>query len=129
MQRKKTFKRLPLERLPHRWIITVVLTTFLLYPPSHASAKPNEERTVSGRVTDRHREPLAGAIVMVHNQDTLSVISYITGRDGEYEFKHLLPDDNYEVFATYRGVRSKSRRMSKFDSKIERRFTLVITLP
>jgi len=80
-------------------------------------------------VTDRHREPLAGAIVQVHSETTLSVISYITGRNGEYVFKHLSPDDDYDVFATYRGYRSKARRLSKFDSKPDREFRLVVRLP
>ena len=86
-------------------------------------------RTLTGRVTDRHREPLAGAIVQVHSETTLSVISYITGRNGEYVFKHLSPDDDYNVFATYRGYRSKARRLSKFDSRSDRDFHLVIRLP
>ena len=86
-------------------------------------------RTLTGTVTDRHREPLAGAIVQVHSETTLSVVSYITGRDGEYIFKHLSPDDDYNVFATYRGYRSKPRRLSKFDSKLDKDFHLVIRLP
>jgi len=86
-------------------------------------------RTLTGTVTDRHREPLAGAIVQVHSETTLSVVSYITGRNGEYVFKHLSPDDDYNVFATYRGYRSKARRLSKFDSKPDREFRLVVRLP
>ena len=86
-------------------------------------------RTLTGTVTDRHREPLAGAIVQVHSESTLAVISYITDRNGYYVFKHLSPDDDYNVFATYRGVRSKARRLSKFDSKPQRDFHLIIRLP
>lgn len=83
---------------------------------------------MSGTVTDRHREPLNGAVVMVHDENTLSVVSYITGRDGQYVFKHLSTEDNYEVFATYRGVRSRPRKLGKFDSRTDRQFRLVITL-
>ena len=86
-------------------------------------------RTVSGTVTDRHNEPLAGAIVQVHSETTLTVVSYITDRNGQYVFKHLSPDDDYNVFATYRGFRSKARRLSKFDSHTTRQFHLVIKLP
>jgi len=78
---------------------------------------------------DRQHEPLAGAIVQVHSETTLNVISYITGRDGRYIFKHLSPDDSYNVFATYRGSRSKARRLSRFDSKLDRKFNLTIKLP
>jgi hypothetical protein len=86
-------------------------------------------RNLTGTVTDRHHEPLAGAIVQVHSETTLSVVSYITDRAGQYVFKHLSPDDDYDVFATYRGVRSKARRLSKFDSKADRQVRLVIKLP
>ena len=86
-------------------------------------------RTLRGTVTDRHHEPLAGAIVQVHSETNLTVISYITDRNGQYIFKHLSPDDDYNVFATYRGFRSKARRLSKFDSKTDREFRLVIRLP
>jgi hypothetical protein len=86
-------------------------------------------RTLTGTVTDRHHEPLSGAIVQVHSETTLSVVSYITDRGGQYVFKHLSPDDDYNVFATYRGYRSKARRLSKFDSKADRTFRLVIKLP
>lgn len=85
-------------------------------------------RTLTGTVTDRHHEPLAGAIVQVHSETTLTVVSYIADRDGRYVFKHLSPDDDYDVFATYRGGRSKARRLSKFDSKVDREFHLVIRL-
>ena len=106
--------------------------TFLVYGMLLGSAHvlaQQSERTLTGTVTDRHREPLAGAIVQVHSETTLSVVSYITGRNGEYVFKHLLADDDYNVFATYRGYRSKARRLSKFDAKPERNFHLVIRLP
>jgi hypothetical protein len=65
---------------------------------------------------------------MVHNENTLGVVSYITGRDGQYIFKHLSSDEDYSIFATYRGVRSKARRLSKFDSRSDRQFRLVIHL-
>jgi hypothetical protein len=77
---------------------------------------------------DRHHEPLAGAIVQVHSENTLNVMSYITDRNGSYIFRHLSSEDDYEVFATYRGSRSKRRRLSKFDSKPNRQFKLIIKL-
>jgi len=66
--------------------------------------------------------------VQVHSESTLAVISYITGRNGSYVFRHLSPDDSYEVFATYRGYRSRRRRLSKFDSRTNRDLKLIIKL-
>ena len=93
-----------------------------------ALAQP-EPRTLTGTVTDRHREPLAGAVVQVHDENTGTVISYITSRSGRYTFQRLSGDDNYTVFATYRGVRSKTRFLSKFDSNPQRYIRLVIKSP
>jgi len=92
---------------------------------AHAQAT---ERTITGTVMDRQCEPLAGAVVQVHSESTLSVISYITGRNGSYIFKHLSPDDSYQVFATYRGSRSRRFRLSRFDSRLNRNLPLIIKL-
>lgn len=93
-----------------------------------AANAQSPERSITGTVMDRHREPLAGAVVQVHSESTLSVISYITGRNGSYFFKHLSPDDSYEVFATYRGYRSRRVRLSKFDSRTSRDLSLIIKM-
>jgi hypothetical protein len=74
-------------------------------------------RTLTGTVTDGHREPLRGAVIQVHNEADDSVISYITGRTGRYVFKRLAGDADYRVSATYQGHTSKTREMSHFDSK------------
>lgn len=120
---RRTQCRMRAARLHAR---TLLVFGMLLGGVQIAAQQP--ERTLTGTVTDRHREPLAGAIVQVHSETTLSVVSYITGRNGEYVFKHLSPDDDYNVFATYRGFRSKARRLSKFDAKSDREFRLVIRL-
>ena len=93
-----------------------------------ASAQPTH-RDLVGTVTDRHHEPIAGAVVQVHDENTGTVISYITSRSGRYTFQRLSGDDNYTVFATYRGVRSKTRFLSKFDSNPQRYIRLVIKSP
>ena len=110
-------------------IATAVLLLCGMVWSGRAAPAQQMGRTVSGRVTDRHHEPLAGAVVQVHSETTLSVVSYITNRNGDYIFKHLSPDDDYNVFAVYRGYRSKARRLSKFDSKTDRVFRLVIKMP
>jgi hypothetical protein len=80
-------------------------------------------------VTDPHHEPIAGAIVQVHNEATDAVTSYITKRSGRYSFQRLSSQDDYTVFATYRGARSKTRFLSKFDSTTRRYIPLVIKAP
>lgn len=93
-----------------------------------AVAQPTP-RNLTGTVMDRHSEPLAGAVVQVHDENTDSVVSFITTRTGKYSFRRLSSDDNYTVVAVYRGFRSKSRYLSRFDSKSDRDITLVVKMP
>jgi hypothetical protein len=99
-----------------------------LAAPLPASAQPTP-RDLTGTVTNGHHEPIAGAIVEVHDEATDSVISYITPRTGRYTFHRLSSNDDYTVSATYRGARSKTRRLSKFDSRPKRAIALVIKSP
>ncbi len=83
-------------------------------------------RNLAGTVTDRHHEPLKGAVIQVHNESTESVASYITGRSGRYSFKRLDGNTDYRVWATYQGHRSRSKDLSSFDSNQEKVINLVI---
>jgi hypothetical protein len=72
-------------------------------------------RNLTGTVQDRDHEPLRGAVVEIENENTKSVISYITDRSGRYIFKRLQGDADYHVWFTFRGQRSKVRELSQFD--------------
>ena len=77
---------------------------------------------------DRHHEPLKGAVVQLQNEQTGAVMSYLTDRQGSYSFKRLLQDDDYKVWATFRGDKSRSREISHFDSKPDKVIALTIRL-
>ena len=85
-------------------------------------------RTLTGTVTDKGHEPLVGAVVQLHNDVTDSVVSYITTAKGTFDFKRLNVGDDYSVWATYRGHKSKVETMSRFDSKTNKVMTLTIEL-
>jgi hypothetical protein len=85
-------------------------------------------RNLTGTVTDAHHEPLAGAIVQLHDDNTGSVVSYITNRTGRYTFKRLSTDDDYHVSATFRDQHSRSRYLSKLNSKPNPSLPLVVKL-
>jgi hypothetical protein len=46
-------------------------------------------RPLTGVVTDKRGNTLPGAAVQLENTVTLSVVSYITGKDGKYRFNRL----------------------------------------
>ena len=83
-------------------------------------------RTVTGTVTDTHHEPLAGAVVQLHDDNTGSVISYLTNRTGRFIFKRLSTDDDYQVSATFRNRHSRPKFVSKFDSKTTRSLSFTL---
>jgi len=74
------------------------------------------KRIVSGSIQNGHREPLRGAVVQVEDEATLSIKSYITGRDGLYRFRNLDDQADYRLWATFRGQRSKTKTLSHFDA-------------
>jgi len=85
-------------------------------------------RDLQGTVRDRHQEPLKGAVVQVENQNTHSVLSYVTDQSGRYSFMRLQSDTDYSVCATYRGRRSKTKTLSLFDVRLAKKIDLVVKL-
>ncbi|MEZ2347898.1 carboxypeptidase-like regulatory domain-containing protein [Terriglobus sp. RCC_193] len=88
----------------------------------------NPLRSVSGSVTDGGREPLRGAVVQIEAEDTLVIQSYVTDERGTYRFRNLRSDADYRIWANFRGHRSKTQEMSKFDRKQDREIPLAIDL-
>ena len=110
-----------------RWLTGFAISVALLACP--AGANPQDTfRRLTGTVTDASHEPLAGAVVELHDDTTDSVISYITNRSGRYSFPRFSGQDDYHVWARFRGSQSRSRILSKFDSKSTRNINLVIKL-
>lgn len=97
----------------------------LLVGGGAAMAQPTL-RNLTGHVTDPHHEPLRGAVVQVHDDETNGVISYITDRSGTYSFKRLSGEKDYQVWAIFRGQQSRKRELSHFDTKTEKVIDLTI---
>lgn len=109
----------------HVWRPAAGLLTLAIFAPLLGQ---DVYRELTGSVTDRGDEPLRGAIVEVQDETTRAVTSYITDREGHFDFKRLREDTDYRIWATYRGTRSKSRELSHFSSKDHPNFKFVIKL-
>ena len=101
-------------------------TSFSLLLFTVLSSGQMTTRSLTGTVTDGHHEPLKGAVIEIENDVTETVVSYIAGVDGRYSFKRLNGQSEYRLWATYRGKRSKVRRLSQFDSDRPKIVDLVI---
>jgi len=87
-----------------------------------------EVRGVSGVVTDKRGNALPGAAVELENTNDLSVMSYITGKDGGYHFAGLRDDIDYTLKAKYRKYWSQRKTLSKFNSSKHLKIELVIPI-
>lgn len=87
------------------------------YAKDKSKDKDNAGRMLTGKVLDRHDNPLQDAIVYLANTRTRAVKSYIVGPDGAYHFPELSPSIDYEVYAQYKGQKSETKTVSQFDDR------------
>jgi len=74
-------------------------------------------RLLTGKVLDKHDNPLPDAVVYLSNKRTQTMKTYIVGPDGTYRFPELAPNVDYEVYAVYKGQKSETRAVSQFDDR------------
>ena len=75
-------------------------------------------RTVRGQVTDEAEEGVQ-AVVQLKNSRTQEVKSFHTKATGEYYFKGLDLNIDYELKAMAENLESRTRTVSSFDSRTE----------
>jgi hypothetical protein len=100
-------------------VALVVLLAFTAVAASYAKDKDKETvgRMLTGKVLDRHDNPVPDAVVYLSNTRTRAVKSYIIGADGAYHFPELSPNIDYEVYAQYKGQKSETKTVSQFDDR------------
>lgn len=105
--------------------VLLAAITVLAWGTSDAQYNP---RPVKGVVTDKRGNTLPGAVVQLENTQSLDVRSYITRKDGAYQFNGLNDDVDYTVRAHYKKYWSETRTLSKFNSSKEPVVNLVIPI-
>jgi len=79
--------------------------------------KPAPGRLLTGKVLDKHDNPVVDAVVYLSNTRTHTVTTYIIGPDGTYRFPELSPNVDYELYAQYKGQKSDTKTVSQFDDR------------
>lgn len=92
--------------------------------PAAAQGFVGTARSVHGRVLTPSGAMQANAVVYLENQKDQTVKTYITPEGGEYRFVQLNPNVNYQIWAKYKDMRSKSRTISSFESRHDFQFDL-----
>ena len=107
---------------------TIRLSVLLLLTALSGVPQLFQLRDLTGTVTDKRGNTLPNAAVQLENAATLSVMSYITAKDGRYHFNQLHDDVDYTIKAKYRNYWSASKTLSKFDSSKHVEIVLVIPI-
>jgi hypothetical protein len=110
-------------------VFPLVLVSLAAFGPQSATPRGDGMRTLSGIVTDQDSRPIPQAAVLLENEKTLEVRSYLAEERGEFHFAELNPDVDYDVRAEFDGIRSAKKTLSQFDSRMHPTMTLVIRLP
>jgi hypothetical protein len=99
-------------------------------PPSEPNTKKTKptSKMLTGTVTDKSDQPIAGAIVYLKNMKTLAVKSFFSQQDGAYRFPQLSLNTDYEVYAEKDGKKSDTKTISQFDDRFNPTINLTINL-
>ena len=108
------------------WILLLLVACMAHQPQSLAQSLAQSVRIAQGTVLSSDDQSQANAVVYLQNQKTQEVRTYITEADGHYRFGQLSSDADYQLWAEYKGRKSKTRTISSFDSKKEFNFNLKI---
>ena len=111
------------------WILLLLVACVAHQPQSLAQSLAQSVRVAQGIVLASDDQPQANAVVYLQNQKTQEVRTYITEADGHYRFGQLSSEVDYQLWAEYKGRKSKSRAISSFESKKQFTFNLKIDTP
>jgi len=95
-------------------VALVVLLTGLV--PA-AGAQNFGIKNLQGKVFGADDAAINGAIVYLQNSRNNDIKTFISAKDGSYQFAGLSADTDYTVWAAYKGKKSGSKTVSSFDSR------------
>jgi Carboxypeptidase regulatory-like domain len=110
-------------------LLLLFLAAGVSLPLSLAQNIGQAVRVVQGRVQTTDDQPQPNAVVYLQDQKTLEVRTYITEADGHYRFGQLSSEVDYQLWAEYKGHKSRTKSISSFDSKKQFNFDLRIEAP
>jgi Carboxypeptidase regulatory-like domain len=87
-------------------------------PPNKKDKKPTS-RSVKGKVVDNSGQPLEGALVTVSDMKAEEKRTFITKKDGRYNFDDLSFTVDYQLQARYKDAVSEPRKLSQYDHTVD----------
>ncbi len=108
------------------WVFLLLVCAVVLAPSSVAQNFGQSVRVVEGKVVTADEQVQPNAVVYLQDQKSLQVRTFITQADGHYRFGQLSSDVDYQLWAEFKGHKSKTRSISSFDSKKQFNFDLKV---
>ncbi len=106
--------------------LLLLLAAAASLPHSLAQKIGQSVRVVQGIVQNAESLPQANAVVYLQDQKSREVRTFITEADGRYRFGQLSSDVDYQLWAEFKGHKSRTKSISSFDSKKQFDFDLKI---
>lgn len=111
---------MPSRRANTPLLILVILCSLL----RHVDAA--QTRIVRGKVVSGDGKPVAAAVVQLKDLRTLVIRSFVTQKNGKFEFSGVDSDQAYEVRTHYRGHWGDPNTITRFDSSKVVELTLTV---
>jgi hypothetical protein len=90
------------------------------------ATKVPKPRSVEGIVRNKSGAPVQGAVVYLKDTRSLAVKSYLSDDGGQFHFRQLSLEEDYDLWAELHGDRSKIKSISHFKSTPDLHYTLKI---
>jgi hypothetical protein len=92
------------------------------------ATKVPKPRSVEGIVRSKSGSPVQGAVVYLKDTHSLAVKSYLSDDRGQFHFRQLSLDEDYDLWAELHGDRSKIKSISHFKSTPDLHYTLKLDI-
>jgi Carboxypeptidase regulatory-like domain len=97
--------------------------------PKYKKDKQATSRSLKGTVVDDTSRPLEGALVTLTDGKTKQKTTFITKKDGRYNFDDLSFTIDYQLVARYKNLQSEPRKLSQYDRSVNVVRVLEVTEP
>jgi hypothetical protein len=81
-------------------------------------------RVVEGKVFNPDGNPCANAVVYLQDEKSREVKTYVTEADGKFRFSQLSMNSDFQLWAQYQNLKSKTKGISSFSSRTDFVFEL-----
>jgi len=104
------------RRLRYAILLAAMVALLAGFMPG-AGAQNFGIKNLQGKVFGADDAAINGAIVYLQNSRNNDIKTFISAKDGSYQFAGLSADTDYTVWAAYKGKKSGSKTVSSFDSR------------